>query len=536
MIDGVNIPFGKTFKPSLEEFEDFEQFMENCDKDRSLKDTGIFKVVGPKGWKSRKLPVEEKFEHLSVISPIEQNTQGKAGVYELLLIPKKSMKINEYRKKVESNDQITENKTIEEVEEKFLKSLAFSPPLYGADMPGNLFDENTTWNLKDLPGVLKEGLGGTMVSGVNNPYLYVGSWKTMFGWHKEDMDLYSINYLHYGKPKFWYCLAPSEQKKLEDFTRQYFPEGFGKCKEFMRHKTVMINPYLLKQKIPDLKIHKMIQYPGEFVITFGGGYHAGFNWGFNLAEAVNFATTRWLEILPTVGACKCISDSVKIDKEEFFKNIMNHPVYGKNPTIKKLCAEVAKEFDEENLAEDVGSEDTDDTKPNKSASKSKKQKNADLNEETKTSDKKVKKTNSPTKSKKTNKKKDGSASGQKEEEENEENDSEETDAVAPRISSRTKKIKKIGDEFEADVKLNARPRPTNTGNNKKVEKKPATKKNKIENWIQCDSCDKWRLVKDDNLMKKLQARKKVACGNIPGRSCDDDDDHSAQQGSKLVAE
>lgn len=45
MIDGVNIPFGKTFKPSLEEFEDFEQFMENCDKDRSLKDTGIFKVL-----------------------------------------------------------------------------------------------------------------------------------------------------------------------------------------------------------------------------------------------------------------------------------------------------------------------------------------------------------------------------------------------------------------------------------------------------------------------------------------------------------
>lgn len=65
----------------------------------------------------------------------------------------------------------------------------------------------------------------------------------------------------------------------------------------------------------------MIQYPGEFVMTFAGAYHAGFNWGFNIAEAVNFATTRWFEVLPTVESCKCVGDTVKIEKEEFFKAI-----------------------------------------------------------------------------------------------------------------------------------------------------------------------------------------------------------------------
>jgi len=43
----------------------------------------------------------------------------------------------------------------------------------------------------------------------------MGHWKSFFAWHTEDMDLAAINYLHHGKPKFWYALPASEGPKLE---------------------------------------------------------------------------------------------------------------------------------------------------------------------------------------------------------------------------------------------------------------------------------------------------------------------------------
>lgn len=32
---------------------------------------------------------------------------------------------------------------------------------------------------------------------------------------QEDADLFSINYLHFGAPKVWYCVSPSQRAKFE---------------------------------------------------------------------------------------------------------------------------------------------------------------------------------------------------------------------------------------------------------------------------------------------------------------------------------
>lgn len=106
---------------------------------------------------------------------------------------------------------------------QFWKNIVFSPPLYGADLMNTLMDDRAGgWNLNKLDSLLRDSIS-TSVKGVTTPYCYVGSWKTLFCWHKEDLDLSAINYLHEGKSKFWYSISPNQSHILEREAKTFFP-------------------------------------------------------------------------------------------------------------------------------------------------------------------------------------------------------------------------------------------------------------------------------------------------------------------------
>lgn len=99
-----------------------------------------------------------------------------------------------------------------------------------------------------------------------------------------------------------------------------WPSDAKNCDQFLRHKTYLISPSVLKSQF-GITVNKLVHYEGEFVITYPYGYHSGYNLGYNCAESVNFATEKWLDYGRVAKKCNCEADSVWIDVGEIERKL-----------------------------------------------------------------------------------------------------------------------------------------------------------------------------------------------------------------------
>uniref|UniRef100_G3U4E1 Lysine-specific demethylase 4A n=1 Tax=Loxodonta africana TaxID=9785 RepID=G3U4E1_LOXAF len=307
-----------TFYPTMEEFRNFSRYIAYIESQGAHR-AGLAKVVPPKEWKPR--ASYDDIDDLVIPAPIQQLVTGQSGLFTQYNIQKKAMTVREFRKIANSDKYCTPRYSeFEELERKyFYMRLNFISPTLHVQRLSLYSHHIDEWNIGRLRTILDlvEKESGITIEGVNTPYLYFGMWKTSFAWHTEDMDLYSINYLHFGEPKSWYSVPPEHGKRLERLAKGFFPGSAQSCEAFLRHKMTLISPLMLKKY--GIPFDKVTQEAGEFMITFPYGYHAGFNHGFNCAESTNFATRRWIEYGKQAVLCSCRKDMVKISMDVFVR-------------------------------------------------------------------------------------------------------------------------------------------------------------------------------------------------------------------------
>lgn len=260
---------------------------------------------------------------VKVRSPIEQEAVGRNGIFQVTNIAKRSMTSAAFEKmatspKFQPPQDIKDDPA--RLEQHYWKNMGYYSPIYGADTPGSLTDpDQEVWNVNKLGTILDtiEEASGAQIMGVNTAYLYFGMWKASFCWHTEDMDLYSINYIHHGAPKTWYCIPPHYAERMELLARSLFPSENQDCDQFLRHKMSLIAPnHLIANGIP---CFTTVHREREFMITFPKAFHSGFNHGYNCAESTNFASERWIDYGKAAIPCKCNGDSVRINMDMFIK-------------------------------------------------------------------------------------------------------------------------------------------------------------------------------------------------------------------------
>ncbi|KAK9061268.1 hypothetical protein SSX86_018448 [Deinandra increscens subsp. villosa] len=158
---------------------------------------------------------------------------------------------------------------------------------------------NCPWNLQVIarsPGSLTRFMPDD-IPGVTSPMVYIGMLFSWFAWHVEDHELHSLNFLHIGSPKTWYAVPGDYAFTFEEVIRsKAYGGGIGRLAALtlLGEKTTLLSPEtVVASGIPCCRL---VQNPGEYVVTFPRAYHIGFSHGFNCGEAANFGTPKWLSV------------------------------------------------------------------------------------------------------------------------------------------------------------------------------------------------------------------------------------------------
>lgn len=310
----------------------------------------LLKVRTPKEWRDKlDLSLCENFKIQGCIRQIVDKTL-KDGIFEITYDEPEHLRditiekfIEETKNKNEWKESMNEEQ-IREIISNFWKGLSIrhkksskknrnNDVFYGSDVSGTCFPtELKEWNLHNFgrnESILHKLPNKKWIEGIQRSLCYVGSMNSLFTCHSEDRNLCALSYVHVGAPKVWYGVYRGDAQKMIELGNGSI-EG-NDCDHLLYHKCLMISPqklenagirYSLVSFCEFLKIFtnvamiviiysfflfsfKAVQEAGDMLFVWPNAYHQGLNLGFNIAEAVNFANSRWEKAHDKYIECKC---------------------------------------------------------------------------------------------------------------------------------------------------------------------------------------------------------------------------------------
>ena len=82
-MDVKTVPYGRVFRPTTEEFANFQEYVNKLEKHPDVKREGAARIIPPKGWKPNDVPYMKAIEPLKVTGPIEQNFHQHSSIPNL---------------------------------------------------------------------------------------------------------------------------------------------------------------------------------------------------------------------------------------------------------------------------------------------------------------------------------------------------------------------------------------------------------------------------------------------------------------------
>lgn len=328
----TDFPAIRTFYPTMEQLSNFEEYWKYLESEGAHL-AGMAKIHFPDEWVGRKkgYDVEGSLaaDVRTLASPWKQVFRkfgGQSGAFQSRAMKQEPMSLADYKKLSDGPTHgAPANDGPEDLEKKYWRSVHHGPAaIYGADNAAmSLTDEDQrVWNVAKLAHtnvmrVLKDAFD-LEIAGMNTACVDFGMWKSTFVWHVEDMDFGSMNYIHFGAAKQWYCVPPKYGYAFERCALKVFPNIAKLCKNFLRHKNTLISPKLLEDH--GVPYQKMVCEERECMVIFPYAYHSGFNHGFNCAESANWANERWIEYGKRAKQCDCgTSNRVKFSLDPWVK-------------------------------------------------------------------------------------------------------------------------------------------------------------------------------------------------------------------------